>query len=229
MKAIQSAAFASAAFALLVAALAVTACRNTRPSPQSPSQQSYRAQAAPAAQQSFDYYLLNLSWSPEFCYSHPEAVECSEHASFVLHGLWPQSSSGGYPENCSDAPGPRDPAQYSDLYPDPGLLRHEWRAHGTCSGLTPDAFFSLARKAVRSVKIPAQLASLDQQESMPPQDIVDLFTRANPSIPASSLVISCGHNYLTAVEVCFSKSLQPVACGPIRSCRANTVRIPPPR
>jgi len=217
-----------AALAVLAAALAVTACHSKGPS-QSPSTHLYRAQATPEAPQSFDYYLLNLSWSPEFCYSHPEAVECSEHASFVLHGLWPQKSGGGYPENCSDAPGPRNPALYSDLYPDPGLLRHEWRTHGTCSGLTPDAFFSLARKAVHSVKIPAQLVSLDHQESMPRQDIVDLFTRANPSIPASSLVISCGHNYLTAVEVCFSKSLQPVACGPIRSCRANTVRIPPPQ
>lgn len=218
-----------AALAVLAAALAVTACRNTRPSPQSPNRQSYRAQAAPAAQQDFDYYLLNLSWSPEFCYSHPDAAECSERAAFVLHGLWPQKTSGGYPENCSEAPGPHNPEQYSDLYPDPGLLRHEWGTHGTCSGLSPDAFFSLARKAVHSVKIPAELASLDHQVSMPPEDIVDLFTRANPSIPASSLAISCGHNYLTAVEVCLSKSLQPIACGPIRSCRANTVRIPPPR
>ncbi|MGB7190240.1 MAG: ribonuclease T2 [Acidobacteriaceae bacterium] len=222
-------AFQSAALAVLAAALALTGCRNTRPSTQSPSRQSYRAQAASAAQQSFDYYLLNLSWSPEFCYSHPKAVECSEHASFVLHGLWPQKTSGGYPENCSEAPGPRNPAQYSDLYPDPSLLRHEWRTHGTCSGLTPDAFFSVARKAVHSVTVPAELASLDHQVSMPPQDIVHLFTRANPSIPAGSLAISCGNNYLTAVEVCLSKSLQPIACGPIRSCRANTVRIPPPR
>src|SRR3974390_1701145 len=42
----------------------------------------------------FDYYLLNLSWSPEFCHSHPSAAECAEHATFVLHGLWPQNFDG---------------------------------------------------------------------------------------------------------------------------------------
>lgn len=220
-----------AALAVLTAAafVSITACRKTPQAPQSTSGQSYRAETAPAGRQNFDYYLLNLSWAPEFCYSHPDAVECSEHAAFVLHGLWPQRASGGYLENCSEAPGPRDPTKYSDLYPDAGLLRHEWQTHGTCSGLAPDTFFSFARKAVHSVTIPAELTSLDRQVSMPPGEIVDLFTRANPSIPASSLAISCGNNYLTAVEVCLSKSLEPVACGPIRSCRANTVRIPPPR
>lgn len=225
MKSIRPAVLAILAVAV---ALAVTACRNTRQSTESANQQAYRATEA-RRQQNFDYYLLNLSWSPEFCHSHPDAVECGEHARFVLHGLWPQRNSGGYPENCSEAPGPSDPAQYSDLYPDSGLLLHEWRTHGTCSGLAPDAFFALARQAVDSVKIPAELASLDRQVSMPPAKIVDLFTRANPSIPASSMAISCGNNYLTAVEVCLSKTLKPVACGPIRSCRANTVRIPTPQ
>lgn len=178
--------------------------------------------------QTFDYYLLNLSWSPEFCATHPGKPECAQHLTFVLHGLWPQDTNGGYPENCSDAPGPSDPAQYSDIYPDQGLLEHEWKTHGTCSGLAPDAFFQLARQAVHAVAIPAELTSINQQISMPPNEILGLFTRANPNIPASSLALSCGNNYLTAIEVCLSKSLQPIDCGPIRSCRANTVRIPPP-
>src|SRR5690242_152578 len=108
----------------------------------------------------FDYYLLNLSWSPEFCYSHPSAAECAQHRRFTLHGLWPQNTDGTYPENCSSTPGPANPSQYSDIYPDNHLLEHEWHTHGTCSGLTPDAFLHLARKAVHSVTIPAQLASL---------------------------------------------------------------------
>jgi ribonuclease T2 len=40
--------------------------------------------------------------------------------------------------------------------------------------------------------------------------------------------VSCGNNYLTAIEVCLDKSLHPVPCTGIRSCRANTVRIPAP-
>jgi ribonuclease T2 len=64
---------------------------------------------------------------------------------------------------------------------------------------------------------------------MPPAQILDLFAKDNPSFPRASLALSCGNNYLTAVEVCMSKTLQPMACGPVRSCRANTVCIPPPQ
>jgi ribonuclease T2 len=198
--------------------------------PASPAQTD-RHQAhtqAETAEQPFDYYLLNLSWSPEFCHSHPNAAECAQHSAFVLHGLWPQNNNGTYRENCSTQPGSRNPAAFSDIYPDPGLLGHEWRTHGTCSGLSPDAFFTLARAAFRSVAIPPALSHLDHQISMPPGRILDLFTAANHSIPRSSLALSCGNNYLTAIEVCLSKSAQPSPCGPIPSCRANTVRITPP-
>jgi ribonuclease T2 len=182
-----------------------------------------------SASQPFDYYLLNLSWSPEFCYSHPSAAECAQHRAFTLHGLWPQNKTGPYLENCTDAPGPRDPSAYSDIYPDMGLLRHEWKTHGTCSGLAPDAFFTLARQAVQSVAIPTELSSLDHQISLPPDQILDLFSKSNPDIPRASLALSCGNNYLTAIEICMGKMLKPTACGPIRTCRANTVRIPPPQ
>jgi ribonuclease T2 len=182
----------------------------------------------PTASQNFDYYLLNLSWSPEFCYSHPNATECAQRPAFVLHGLWPQNMNGSYPQNCSDAAGPADPSQYSDIYPDSGLLRHEWRTHGSCSGLSPDDFFTSARAAFRSIAIPTQLTQLTKQISMPPAEILGLFTAANPKITRASLALSCGNNFLTAIELCLDKQLQPATCGPIRSCRANTVRIPPP-
>ena len=181
-----------------------------------------------AAGENFDYYLLNISWSPEFCFSHPEAAECAAHSTFVLHGLWPENNDGTYPANCSEAPGPADPAQYKDIYPDQGLLAHEWRTHGTCSGLSADAFFATARTAYRSVKIPPALANLKTQTSMAPEEILGLFTQSNPQVPRTSLVLSCGHNYLTAIEVCLDKGLHPVPCSGVRSCRAGTVRIPAP-
>lgn len=70
----------------------------------------------------FDYYLLALSWSPEFCYSHADKPECrSGHHGFVVHGLWPQYTDG-YPENCSTALGLSNPAEMADLMPDAGLV-----------------------------------------------------------------------------------------------------------
>jgi ribonuclease T2 len=216
---------------LTVVLLFLTACTAQPPQehPFTASVRSARPDAAPTSPQKFDYYLLNLSWSPEFCHSHPSDIQCAQHSTFVLHGLWPENNDGSYPESCSNAPGPSDLSQYSDIYPDPGLLQHEWKTHGTCSGLSPDAFFQLARKAFHSVTIPSTLATLNKQISLPPAKILGLFTDANPAIPSASLAMTCGSNYLTAVEVCVDKSLNPVACNGIRSCRANTVRIPPPR
>jgi ribonuclease T2 len=215
---------------LLSLLLPLAACNpNPKPTPEPvPRPRATAFAAKPSVTQNFDYYLLNLSWSPEFCHSHPNATECAQHSTFILHGLWPQNNDGTYPQDCSTEPGPRNPTDYSDIYPDPGLLRHEWLTHGTCSGLSPDAFFTLARSAFHSVTIPSRLSRLDHQISMPPGQILDLFTEANPSVPRASLALSCGNNYLTAIEICLNKSAQAVACGPIRSCRANTVRITPP-
>jgi ribonuclease T2 len=216
---------------LLILLILVGCTPPPQPTPEpAPRPHAAVASAIPTnASQPFDYYLLNLSWSPEFCHSHPNATECASSPAFVLHGLWPQNTDGTYPQNCSDTRGPSDPSQFSDIYPDAGLLQHEWRTHGTCSGLAPDAFFTAARAAFHSIAIPPTLTQLTSQISLPPEQILGLFTAANPSIPRSSLALSCGNNYLTAVEVCLNKSGQPTPCGPIRSCRANTVRIPPPR
>jgi ribonuclease T2 len=214
---------------LIVFALAalLTACK---PSSQPAAGPATDATATPAqtGAAAFDYYVLNLSWSPEFCYSHPSAPECGEHKAFVLHGLWPQNNDGTYPESCSNSPGPANPSAYKDIYPDEALLAHEWKKHGTCSGLDADAFLSTARSAYRSVRIPPEFASLTHQGSASPDVILGLFIQYNPAIPRASLALDCGHNYLTAVEVCLDKGMHPTACSGLRSCRANVVRIPPP-
>jgi len=183
------------------------------------------ADAAPGA---FDFYLLTLSWSPEFCVSHPGAAECAMHPAFVLHGLWPQNNDGNYPEDCSDAPGPANPAQYSDIYPDAGLLAHEWQTHGTCSGLAPDAYFQLERKAFHSVAVPQQIAALTSQIQLTPNQIIAEFTQSNAGTSAGEYAISCGNNRLTAVELCLTKDLQAVSCSNVKTCRANVVKITPP-
>ena len=196
---------------------------------QNGSGRHHNSRALTAAPGQFDFYVLNLSWSPEFCHGHPSAAECAQHRAFTLHGLWPQNNDGTYPEDCSDAPGPANPAQYADIYPDATLLQHEWQTHGTCSGLGPDQFLALDRRAEQSIQIPATLAHLSQQTSLAPAQIVTLFTQSNPDIPAASLAISCGNNYLTAVEVCLDKSLKPESCQAVKTCGANQIRIPPPQ
>lgn len=176
----------------------------------------------------FDFYLLNLSWSPEFCATHPTSPECAAHPGFVVHGLWPQNSDGTYPEHCSDAPGPTDPASLTNLLPTISLIEHEWITHGTCSGLPADAYFATIRKAFQQVHIPAVFTSTQAPPSMlAPDAIIGDFAAANPGLPAASFALSCGNNYLTAIEVCMDKNVHPEACQNVRSCRANAVKITP--
>ena len=83
---------------LLNLLLPLEAC-NPRPKPvpeSFPRPHTAAFAAQPSATKNFDYYLLNLSWSPEFCHSHPNATECAQRAGFVLHGLWPQNNDRDY-------------------------------------------------------------------------------------------------------------------------------------
>ena len=175
----------------------------------------------------FDFYLLNLSWSPEFCATHSSSPECGAHLGFVVHGLWPQNSDGTYPEHCSDATGPSNPSSLTDLIPTTSLVEHEWTTHGTCSGLAADAYFAAIRRAFQEIHIPSAFTGNQQPGMLSPDAIVAQFSAANPSFPAASFALSCGNNYLTAVEVCLDKSLHPEACEHVRSCRANAVKITP--
>ncbi len=108
----------------------------------------------------FDYYAMALSWSPEHCAVKPaDRDQCSRKLGFVLHGLWPQYDCG-YPSNCTrERLEPDMESEFADLYPSRFLYRHEWEKHGTCSGLSQQAFHQLASDLRQKVKIPAAYRS----------------------------------------------------------------------
>jgi ribonuclease T2 len=177
----------------------------------------------------FDYYLLTLSWAPEFCYSHGESPECQgQHFGFVVHGLWPQYGNG-YPENCSSEPGLADASTMTDIMPDPRLVAHEWSTHGTCSGLKADGYFKVVRQAFASIHVPAKFSAPAAEFLITPAEVKDTFLQANPQLSREEMTVSCGNNYLTAVSVCMSKDLKPTACQNLRDCRANRIKVPPVR
>jgi len=174
----------------------------------------------------FDYYLLTLSWSPEFCHSHEDKPECqSGHHGFVVHGLWPQYVDG-YPENCSNAPGLVNPGEMADIMPDSALVAHEWSMHGTCSGIDAESYFKLLRRAFTSIKVPEKFVAARENFSIAPEEVKREFLQANPSFSAEDMTVSCGNNYLTAVSLCMTKELRPMACQNLRDCRANVIRVP---
>ena len=177
----------------------------------------------------FDFYLLTLSWSPEYCHSNATSGQCggAHHFGFVVHGLWPEFQNGGYPEHCSNARGPSNPTSYLDIMPDLGLIQHEWTTHGTCSGLDADSYFSLIRQAFTSIKIPKQFSMPASQQTVSATQIKTAFEQANPTLKDPDIVISCTGSYLKAVEICLTKSLATMACPASRSCNAQAIRVPP--
>ena len=206
--------------------------------------------AAPASAQDtrqntpgqFDYYVLSLSWSPSFCEAAEERgnggrsqqAQCGGRPfSFVVHGLWPQYERG-YPEYCQ-RPSPRLERNIMvsmlDLMPAPGLIYNEWDKHGTCSGLSEDAYFDTVRKARATVKIPSEYQQLSEAKSVAPDEIEDAFVKANPGLSSDAIAVTCDRTRLSEVRICLNKDLQFRSCEEIdrRACRRDTVLMPPIR
>jgi ribonuclease T2 len=176
----------------------------------------------------FDYYLLNLSWSPEFCHSHGSSPECGKQLGLIVHGLWPQyNGTAGGPEDCGNLPGLENPASMLDIMPDPHLIAHEWSKHGTCSGLSATDYFALIRRVYNSIHIPGQLQRPSQQLIIKTSALKQAFEQSNPGLSDGELALSCTGPYLSAVEICVSKDGKPQPCGAIRQCSAPSLRVPP--
>jgi ribonuclease T2 len=177
-----------------------------------------------------DYYLLTLSWSPEYCDGHPNNQQCNgDHPGFIVHGLWPQFQNGQWPSQCSSAPGLSNPSAMLDIMPDRQLIAHEWSTHGTCSGLTASQYFGLIRKAYASIKIPPTLINPTHTTTQSATGIKQLFANVNPGMSTEDIAISCHNRYLSAVEFCLSKDLRPIACQAVRDCNQRSIRIPSAR
>src|SRR5689334_270099 len=125
----------------------------------------------------FDYYLLSLSWAPNYCAGHPSdhSSECrlGEHKAFVLHGLWPQASSGPSPMSCSNG-SPVAAATVDHMLnfmPSRSLIQHEWQKHGTCTGLSAQDYFGQAEQAYTHVQVPQQYRSLEHEQQFSVADV----------------------------------------------------------
>src|SRR6202451_197817 len=153
----------------------------------------------------FDYYLLTLSWTPEFCHGHQGNPECSGHHGFMVHGLWPQFKDGTWPANCQTSqPAPTDSSPVADIMPQ-YLMRHEWEKHGTCSGLSGNDYFALTRKVFDSIKIPNQFVLPSSSFTIRPAELKDDFEKSNSSLADQDMVIQLNRKYLNAVEICLTK------------------------
>ncbi len=189
----------------------------------------------------FDYYSLVLSWSPTFCDSNAgrrDRQQCgrNRHFSFVVHGLWPQHEKG-WPQNCRVKKGefyiPRKVIDgMLDIMPSKRLVIHEWKKHGTCSGLGNKDYFALTRKLYNSIKIPARFQKANSFITTTPKQLEAAFIKANEGMDASMISVQCGRRKrLKEIRVCFDKNAKLRSCGSNerRECRARQLVLPPVR
>lgn len=168
----------------------------------------------------FDYYVLSLSWSPTWCALEGDArqsPQCDPQKDFgwVLHGLWPQYERG-WPSYCQTPhrnPSRAQTAKMADIMGTSGLAWHQWKKHGTCSGLSAEAYFSLARRAYETVERPGVFRKLTSPVRLPAGVIEEAFVKANGALDPEEITITCKSGRIQEARICLTRGLEPRACG----------------
>ena len=184
----------------------------------------------------FDYYVLALSWSPNWCAIEGDArqaEQCERPLGWSLHGLWPQYERG-WPAHCptnARAPSRAMTAGMADIMGSGGLAWHQWKKHGTCSGLSAASYFEAARKAFEQVTRPPAFRALDRQYTISAQVVEDAFIQSNPALQPDMITITCRDGYIQEARICLTKDLEARVCGSdvVQDCRANAALLDPLR
>ncbi len=196
----------------------------------------------------FDYYVLALSWSPSWCAGdarRAREAQCRPGGGvgFVVHGLWPQYRRG-WPSRCRARQRFVPDSvirEVLDVMPSRGLVIHQWRKHGSCSGLSPRGYFGLTERLFRLLTIPPAYRRPGQPLRRAPEQVRRDFAAANRAagFVADSFAVVCrdgragrGQAVFAELRVCFTPTGRPSRCGANERrahCRARMVLFPPVR
>lgn len=168
----------------------------------------------------FDYYVMALSWSANWCALEGDArnspqCDAREDHGWILHGLWPQFHRG-YPSFCQTAkraPSRSMTSDMADIMGTGGLAWHQWNKHGTCTNLSAPDYYELSRRAYATVTRPTVFRKLDRAVKLPASVVEDAFLKDNPSLTRDSITITCRQGYIQEARICLSRDLEPVPCG----------------
>ncbi len=186
----------------------------------------------------FDYYVLALSWTPSWCALEGDArgsaqCDAGQGYGFTLHGLWPQYESG-WPSYCPTSIRPATRGQTGamvDIMGSGGLAWHQWKKHGTCTGLDAAQYFDLSRLAYGRIARPDVIRQLDRDVMLPAQVIEDAFLEANPALDPDGVTVTCQAGRVQEVRICLTRDLEPRDCGADvrRDCQLDDALLSPMR
>ncbi|MBF9059695.1 ribonuclease T [Rhodobacterales bacterium HKCCSP123] len=186
----------------------------------------------------FDYYVLSLSWTPSWCALEGDArgspqCDAGQGYGFTLHGLWPQYDEG-WPSFCPTAERPPTRGETGamvDIMGSSGLAWHQWRKHGTCTGLSAEDYYRLSRLAYERVTRPELLRRLDREVRLPAEVIEEAFLEENPGFADEMMTVTCRAGRVQEVRICLTRDLEPRDCGRDveRDCSLRDAVFPPMR
>jgi len=168
----------------------------------------------------FDYYVMALSWSSNWCALEGDARgedQClpGRNLGFTLHGLWPQHETG-WPEWCRTTardPSRRESAAMADIMGGAGLAWYQWKKHGRCSGLAPQDYFDLSRSAFASVAFPEVFTRITKDLTLPARVVEEAFLEVNPQLSRDMVTVTCRAGLIQEVRICLTRDLEPRLCG----------------
>ena len=181
----------------------------------------------------FDYWVESLSWSPGWCARHggdpASRLQCRGGTTYglIVHGLWPQYEDGSWPATCRDSD--RLPQQVVDKLlgdtPSDALVRHEWTAHGTCTGLAPDEWVATVDKVFHRLHVPDALADPKKPPSLTVNELKALLVKANPGLSPDGVTLICDRDrqQVSEVRIFLSRDFGFRACGAkvVDTCRGK--------
>jgi ribonuclease T2 len=225
-----------------------------------PASQAKHSQATHSKPGDFEFYLLTLSFAPSFCSLTPanrSKDECQqlteakfEQTPLTIHGLWPNRarvSVNKQPSSCAHVPLQLSNPVQTDLarYMPGGtdLEQHEWDKHGTCSGLSPDEYFSTAVSLAKHMNdvvagVMRDKAMLGSQLNV--RQLIDGVADKDQAL-AASMVVSCAQPRASGgqkpgavveeIRFTLSKEFKPIAASSVgmgqnSGCPGGAGRVP---
>ena len=119
--------------------------------------------------------------------------------------------------------------------PSKRLIIHQWRKHGSCSGLTIENYFLATRLLFDKLKIPARYLSPQAKIQTTPEQLVLDFVKTNRDLTADMISVQCGNARDTArlseLRICIDRrgNFGQCGAGAQRQCRAQSLVMPPVR
>lgn len=195
---------------------------------------AHPARAEGEAAGDFDYYVMSLSWSANWCALEGDGrgdpqCDAGRGLTFVLHGLWPQYETGS-PSYCPT--GQSDPTRaesqaLSDVMGGAGVAWYQWKKHGRCAGMPARDYAALLRRAYGSIVIPPIFAGIKTDLRVPAEVIEAAFLESNPGLARDQITVTCTQGMIQEVRICLTPDLEPRRCGAdvIRDCTLTNAAL----